>query len=58
MNYTTAPYGLMGFADFMKKAGYIKKTPAKASDVCWENLLAIMGERCGGPSPIEKLQYR
>lgn len=58
MNYTTAPYGLMGFGEFMKKAGYIKRAPAKLSDICWENLLAFVGERCGGPSPLEKLQQR
>lgn len=58
MNFTTAPYGLMGFADFMKEAGYIKKVPGRLSDICWENLLAFVGERAGGQSAIEKLQYR
>jgi NitT/TauT family transport system substrate-binding protein len=38
MNYTTAAYGLTGFADFMKQVGYIKKTPANLSEIVWENV--------------------
>lgn len=57
MNYTTAPYGLLGFAAFMQKAGYIKRAPAKMSEIAWENLLAFVGDRAGEPSEIEKLQY-
>ena len=58
MDYTTAPYGLLGFADFMKEAGYISNVPKDLSDIAWENLLAFVGNRAGGLSPIEKLQYR
>ncbi len=58
MNYTTAPYGLMGFAEFMKKAGQIKRAPQDISEIAWENLLAFIGDRSGEPSPIERLQYR
>ena len=58
MDYTTAPYGLLGFADFMQEAGYISNAPKDLSEIAWENLLAFVGNRAGGPSPIEKLQYR
>lgn len=55
-NFTTAPYGLMGFAGFMKKAGYISKVPEKLSDIAWENILAQIGKREGKPSILEDLQ--
>jgi NitT/TauT family transport system substrate-binding protein len=58
MDYTTAPYGLLGFADFMKDAGYISRVPGDLSEIAWENLLAFVGSRAGAPSPIEELQYR
>ena len=58
MDYTTAPYGLLGFASFMKEAGYIDRVPEDLSDIAWENILALVGDRAGEPSPIEKLQYR
>lgn len=58
MDYTTAPYGLMGFAEFMRKAGYIKRVPQDLGEIAWENLLAFIGSRAGEPSLIEKLQYR
>jgi NitT/TauT family transport system substrate-binding protein len=38
MNYTTIPYGLMDFADFMKRAGFIKKVPRNLEDIAWENV--------------------
>ena len=57
MDYTTAPYGLLGFADFMKEAGYISRVPSNLGEIAWENLLALVGDRAGAPSPIEKLQY-
>ena len=38
MNYTTVPYGLMGFADFMKRAGFMKQTPRSLNDIAWENV--------------------
>jgi len=58
MNFTTAPYGLMSFADFMQRAGYISKTPRKLSDIAWENVCAIVGQQAGEPSPLERMQYR
>jgi len=57
MNYTTAPYGLMGFADFMKEAGYISKVPEKLSDIAWENVLSEVGMREGKPSVMEQIQW-
>lgn len=57
-NYTTTPYGLMGFAEFMKKAGYISKVPADFDQICWENVSANIGKKSGGKSPVEKAQYR
>ena len=58
MNYTTAPYGLMGFAEFMQKAGYIKKAPQQMEEIAFENVLAFVGSRAGGRSEIEKIQYK
>lgn len=58
MNYTTTPYGLLGFAPFMKQAGYIERVPDDLSDVAWSNVQASVGQASGDPSPIEKLQQR
>ncbi len=38
MDYTTKPYGLMEFAYFMKKAGFLKKIPQDPTEIIWENL--------------------
>jgi NitT/TauT family transport system substrate-binding protein len=57
VNYTTAPYGLMGFADFMKEAGYIFRVPERLSDIAWENILAQVGKREGGSCTLEKIQW-
>jgi NitT/TauT family transport system substrate-binding protein len=57
VNYTTAPYGLMGFADFMKEAGYISKVPESLSEIAWENILAQVGKREGGSCTLEKIQW-
>ncbi|HOP73966.1 MAG TPA: ABC transporter substrate-binding protein [Bacillota bacterium] len=38
MEYTTRALGLMGFAKFMKEAGYIKKVPADVKEIIWENV--------------------
>lgn len=57
VNYTTAPYGIMGFAEFMKKAGYITRVPDSLSEIAWENILVQIGKREGGPSKIESLQW-
>jgi NitT/TauT family transport system substrate-binding protein len=56
MNYTTAPYGLMGFAGFMQKAGYISNVPKDLSDIAWENILAQVGKKEGSLSTMEKMQ--
>ena len=58
MNYTTAPYGLMGFAEFMKKAGYISRVPQSIDEIAFPNMTAIIGSRGGAPSDIEKLQFK
>ncbi len=58
MNYTTTPYGLLGFAPFMKRAGYVEKAPAQLSQVAWSNVQAAVGQASGDPSPIERLQSR
>lgn len=57
MNYTSAPYGLMGFGEFMARAGYIKRAPASLTEIAFDNVLAIVGSRAGGPSEIERIQY-
>jgi NitT/TauT family transport system substrate-binding protein len=58
MNYTTGVYGLMGFAEFMQKAGYISKMPADMNEIAWENILAVIGKQEGSPSTMEQLQYK
>lgn len=57
-NYTSTVYGLMGFAEFMQASGYIKKVPKDLSEVAWENVLAAIGKKAGGRSPLEEAQYR
>lgn len=56
-NYTSTPYGLLKMAEFMKKAGYIKKSPEKISDIAFENIIAQIGKKNGERTEIEKLQY-
>ncbi|MCG0276185.1 MAG: ABC transporter substrate-binding protein [Thermosediminibacteraceae bacterium] len=56
INFTTAPYGLMGFAEFMHRVGYISKVPQSISDIAWENVLALVGKTEGNPSTLEKMQ--
>jgi len=58
MNYTTTPYGLLGFAPFMKQAGYVEKVPEQLSEVAWSNVQAAVGQASGDASPIERLQRR
>jgi NitT/TauT family transport system substrate-binding protein len=58
MNYTTTPYGLMGFAPFMQQAGYVEKVPERVSDIAWDNVVAAVGHAQGETSPLEKLQSR
>jgi len=57
VNFTTAPCGLMGFADFMQRAGYISKVPQNLSEIAWENILAQVGKREGGPCTLEAIQW-
>lgn len=57
VNYTTAPYGLMGFSEFMKEAGYISKVPQDLSEIAWENVLALVGKGEGRPSKLEEAQW-
>lgn len=38
MVYTTRAPGLMGFANFMKQVGYIKKAPGNIKEIIWENV--------------------
>jgi NitT/TauT family transport system substrate-binding protein len=38
MDYTTRAPGLMGFAVFMKQAGYIKKIPTDVKEIAWNNV--------------------
>lgn len=56
-NYTSTPYGLLKMAEFMEKAGYIKKSPQKISDIAFENIIAQIGKKKGERTEIEKLQY-
>ncbi|KXG76565.1 putative aliphatic sulfonates-binding protein [Fervidicola ferrireducens] len=56
INFTTAPYGLLGFSEFMKEAGYISKVPGDLSEIAWENVLALVGKSEGNPSTFERMQ--
>lgn len=58
INFTTTPYGLMSFAEFMEEAGYISKIPEDLSDIAWENVLAQIGDRQDKPSVLEEMQWR
>jgi len=57
-NYCTTPYGILGFAEFMNKSGYISKLPKSIAEISFENVQAAIGKRYGGPSTIEQLQLR
>lgn len=57
-NYCSTPYGIMGFAEFMKNTGYISKMPANLGDIAFENVEATVGKRYGNMSAVEKLQLR
>lgn len=57
-NYCSTPYGIMGFAEFMHKAGYISRMPANLSEISFENVQAAVGKRYGSLSVTEKIQYR
>ena len=41
----------------MAQAGYIKRAPASLEEIAFDNVLAIVGSRAGGPSEIEQIQY-
>ncbi|KNZ71168.1 ABC transporter substrate-binding protein [Thermincola ferriacetica] len=57
-NYTSTPYGLMGFAQFMQKYGYIRKVPKDLNEIAWENVVSAIGKKAGNKSVLEKAQYR
>ena len=59
MTFTSLPYGIMGWHDFMLEAGYIRKAPRLLADICSPQLLAWIGlEGGGGKNPVQKLQDR
>ncbi len=55
-NYTTSLYGIMRFAEYMKKAGYISKAP-EMKDIMWESAIGMVGMRIGGRSSAENALY-
>jgi len=55
VNYSTTPYGLMGFAPFMQEAGYIERVPGSLHEIAFPNVAAAAG-RDG--SPVMVLQGR
>lgn len=58
-NYTITPYGIMGFAEFMTKAGYLDRVPGSYDEIAWENITAIIGKSTGQDlSPVERAQGR
>ncbi|MBM3136873.1 MAG: ABC transporter substrate-binding protein [Chloroflexi bacterium] len=58
MNYMTTPVGLMGFSDFMLKAGFITNSPDNLRDIAFSNVLSAIGENQGGAGVLERLQFR
>lgn len=56
-NYTTTPYGIMGFAEFMSKYEFISKSPENIGEIVFENMEAAIGKRYGNESAVERLQY-
>lgn len=57
-NYCTTPYGIMGFAEFMHRQGFISKMPQSLDEIVFENVQAAIGSRYGEKSVIEMLQER
>lgn len=57
VNYTTAPYGILGFSEFMVEAGYITKVPNDISEIAFENVTALVGKGEGHPSKLESAQW-
>lgn len=59
VTFTSLPYGIMGWHEFMLDAGYVKKAPQTLADICSPQLLAWIGlEGGGGKNPVQKLQER
>lgn len=59
ITYTSLPYGIMGWHEFMLDANFIKKGPSKLPDVCSNELLAWIGLQAGkDKNPVQKLQER
>ena len=58
MNFVTTPLGLMGFADFMRDAGFLTKAPDTMRDIAFSNVLAAIGENQGEAGVLETLQFR
>jgi len=55
-NYSTAVYGAMSLAGYMADFGYISKAPQSGSDIMWSSASAVIGQRQGEPSAVEKVQ--
>lgn len=59
MTFTSLPYGIMGWHEFMMEAGYVKKAQSSLPDVCTAQLLAWIGLQAGeGKNPAQLLQER
>jgi NitT/TauT family transport system substrate-binding protein len=59
MSFTSLPYGIMGWHEFMMEAGYVKKAQSTLPDVCTSQLLAWIGLQSGdGKNPAQLLQER
>lgn len=57
-NFCTTPLGLLGFAKFMHKEGFISKAPKDLSEIAFENVQAAVGKSYGKASLLEDLQWR
>jgi NitT/TauT family transport system substrate-binding protein len=59
ITYTSLPYGIMGWHDFMVEAGFIKKAPTALSNICSDQMLAWIGLEAGNAkNPVQRLQER
>lgn len=59
ITFTSLPYGVMGWHEFMAGAGMLKKSPSSLADICHGQMLAWVGFEAGkGKNPVQELQER
>ncbi len=59
ISYTSLPYGIMGWHEFMAESGYVKKVQKTLPEICSPQALAWIGIEHGkGKNPAQRLQDR